>query len=99
MQSFVGAAVASLTVRDIDEDVKRRFVEKARREGLSTEAFHRRLVVEAATAKEAVSPNGERLIDEARKPLLALDLSAEEWAELEEHLEAPTPWRATDQFR
>lgn len=87
-----------MTVRNIDEDVKRRFVEKARRRGQSAEALLREVVRQAALAPDDEREDGlsalmVRIEKEAR------ELPDDAQAEIDEARAAARMWRATDQFR
>ena len=82
--------MASMTVRNLDEDVKRRFVEKAKAAGQSAEAYLRLLIAREATAPlpahEAPSAEGEQ--SEWMKDILRraqdLSLTEKEQAEMDE---------------
>ena len=95
----MGTLVASLTVRDLDADVKRRFVEKAKRVGLSTEAYHREVVRNAALAEdereEGEAP--EAWLARVLGPVEALEISAADQAEIDRAREEARVWRASDQ--
>ena len=87
-----------MTVRNIDEDVKRRFVEKARRRGQSAEALLREVVRQAALAPDDEREDGlsalmVRIEKEAR------ELPDDAQAEIDEARAAARMWRATDQFQ
>lgn len=89
--------MASMTVRELDEDVKRLFVERARRRGMSAEALLREVVRDTALAEDG---------DEAKRSLAGLRRRIEReaavlppgaQAEIDEARDAAAMWRASEQ--
>ena len=83
--------MASMTVRNLDDDVKRRFVERAERRGLSAEAYLRLVIADAATAEEPDDDPvvGDELPDWMRDiQELARSISDESRREMEEGVAA-----------
>jgi plasmid stability protein len=90
--------MASMTVRNLDEDVKRRFVEKARRRGTSAEALLREVVLRAAFAddEEANRSRLEGLLD--RIECEAADMPQDAQQAIDEARVAAEQWRTTEQL-
>lgn len=76
--------MASMTVRDIDEDIKRRFVEKARAAGRSAEGHLRALIAREATEAVAdeATESPEAFLERIRG--LASGISEQSRREMEE---------------
>ena len=91
--------MASMTVRDLDDDIKRRFVDKAKRAGLSTEAYHREVVRNAALAEDDQAPaeTAEAWLARVLKPLEDFKLTEADQVDIDRAREDAKLWRASDQ--
>lgn len=91
--------MASMTVRDLDDDVKRRFVAKAKAAGQSAEGYLREVVRRAAFADDPKDENetAEAWLARVREPLRRLDLTEEEQREIKAAQAEAAIWRSSDQ--